>query len=275
MTELLLLLGVLVLVAANGFFVAAEFALVRAREGRMEAMRDEGSARRRARAASDRPHRRVPVGLPARHHDGLARHRLPGRARDREPARGAARRGRRATAWRWRSRSRSPTWSPPRCTSRSASRCRRSTRSSHAEGTALRVARPLQLFRRRLQPADLAAQRGLERDPAAGRRRPAGGVRGGQLVRGPQAADRAQRARRQARPGRGGHALGRLPPARAAGAPGDDADPGGRHGRRLGDGRGRAAALRRLGPHAPGRDRGRTTPTASRASCTPTRSPGG
>src|SRR5215210_4018276 len=46
MTELLLLLGVLLLVAANGFFVAAEFALVRAREGRIEQMRDEG--RRRA-----------------------------------------------------------------------------------------------------------------------------------------------------------------------------------------------------------------------------------
>jgi CBS domain containing-hemolysin-like protein len=42
MTELLLLVGVLLLVAANGFFVAAEFALVRTREGRIEAMRDEG-----------------------------------------------------------------------------------------------------------------------------------------------------------------------------------------------------------------------------------------
>jgi CBS domain containing-hemolysin-like protein len=42
MTELLLLLGVLLLVAANGFFVAAEFALVRAREGRVEQLRDEG-----------------------------------------------------------------------------------------------------------------------------------------------------------------------------------------------------------------------------------------
>jgi CBS domain containing-hemolysin-like protein len=43
MTELLLLLGVAVLVAANGFFVAAEFALVRTRESRMEALRDEGA----------------------------------------------------------------------------------------------------------------------------------------------------------------------------------------------------------------------------------------
>src|ERR671914_1865540 len=42
MTELLLLVGVAVLVAANGFFVAAEFALVRTRESRMEALRDEG-----------------------------------------------------------------------------------------------------------------------------------------------------------------------------------------------------------------------------------------
>src|SRR5918998_3722597 len=42
MTELLLLLGVLLLVAANGFFVAAEFSLVRAREGRVEQLRDEG-----------------------------------------------------------------------------------------------------------------------------------------------------------------------------------------------------------------------------------------
>ena len=42
MTEFLFLFGVAVLVAANGFFVAAEFALVRARESRIEQMRDEG-----------------------------------------------------------------------------------------------------------------------------------------------------------------------------------------------------------------------------------------
>jgi CBS domain containing-hemolysin-like protein len=42
-TELLFLLGVIVLVALNGFFVAAEFALVRSRESRMEALRDEGA----------------------------------------------------------------------------------------------------------------------------------------------------------------------------------------------------------------------------------------
>ena len=42
MTELLLLVGVGVLVLANGFFVAAEFSLVRARQSRVEQMRDEG-----------------------------------------------------------------------------------------------------------------------------------------------------------------------------------------------------------------------------------------
>jgi len=41
-TELLLLLGVALLVAANGFFVAAEFALVRSSSGRLEVDRDEG-----------------------------------------------------------------------------------------------------------------------------------------------------------------------------------------------------------------------------------------
>jgi CBS domain containing-hemolysin-like protein len=42
MTELLLLLGVAVLVALNGLFVAAEFALVRASQGRVEQLHEEG-----------------------------------------------------------------------------------------------------------------------------------------------------------------------------------------------------------------------------------------
>src|SRR5918992_4123291 len=42
MTELLLLFGVAVLVGLNGFFVAAEFALVRASQGRVEAHLEEG-----------------------------------------------------------------------------------------------------------------------------------------------------------------------------------------------------------------------------------------
>jgi len=42
MTQLLLLIGVAVLVAANGFFVAAEFALVRARGSKIDEMAGEG-----------------------------------------------------------------------------------------------------------------------------------------------------------------------------------------------------------------------------------------
>jgi CBS domain containing-hemolysin-like protein len=42
MTQVLLLFGVAVLVALNGLFVAAEFALVRASQGRVEQLRDEG-----------------------------------------------------------------------------------------------------------------------------------------------------------------------------------------------------------------------------------------
>ena len=42
MTELLLLVGVAVLVAANGFFVAAEFALVRARDQKIDQMVEDG-----------------------------------------------------------------------------------------------------------------------------------------------------------------------------------------------------------------------------------------
>ena len=43
MTELLLLLGVAVLVAANGFFVASEFALVRARDAKLQQLEEEGA----------------------------------------------------------------------------------------------------------------------------------------------------------------------------------------------------------------------------------------
>jgi CBS domain containing-hemolysin-like protein len=42
-TELLLLVGVAVLVAANGFFVAAEFALVRSRDSKVEQLVQEGA----------------------------------------------------------------------------------------------------------------------------------------------------------------------------------------------------------------------------------------
>ena len=72
----------------------------------------------------------------------------------------------------------------------------------------------------------LAAQRGLQRDPAPHRGRPARPS----STRRSSSEDlklliAAGADGRQARPGRGGDALGRLPPARAGGAPGHDADP--------------------------------------------------
>ncbi|MEX1142708.1 MAG: hemolysin family protein [Thermoleophilaceae bacterium] len=55
MIELLLLVGVAVLVAANGFFVAAEFALVRSRDSKIEQLVEEGArGAARARAQLDR-----------------------------------------------------------------------------------------------------------------------------------------------------------------------------------------------------------------------------
>ena len=68
---------------------------------------------------------------------------------------------------------------------------------------------------------------------------------------------RPVRDRRVARSRRGRDARRRLPPPRAGGARGDDADPGGGHRQRLGDRRGRAPALRLLRPHPADRDRGR------------------
>ena len=267
MTELLFLLGILLLVAANGFFVAAEFSLVRARESRIEQMRDEGQPPRPAGAGADRPDRRVPVGLPARHHDGLARHRLPGRARDRQPARGHLRRldlpqrlpGDLAD-------DRVPGHHGAAHHARRAGAQDLRDRPRRAHGAAR--GSPAAVVQRRPQPADLGAQHGLERDPAPGRGRPARGVRGGLLRRRPQADHRPQHARREARPGRGGHALGRLPPARAGGAPGDDADPGGRHRRRVGQRRDRRCAARSTRATRAWSSPRTATPTASRASCT-------
>src|SRR5215218_11047768 len=43
--SVLLLVLLLLLIAVNGFFVAAEFALVRSRRARLEQLRDEGVAR--------------------------------------------------------------------------------------------------------------------------------------------------------------------------------------------------------------------------------------
>ena len=67
---------------------------VRARARRaaskIEQLAEEGERGAALAAQPDRPHRRVPVGLPARHHAGLDRHRLPRRAGDRRPVRASS-----------------------------------------------------------------------------------------------------------------------------------------------------------------------------------------
>ena len=101
MPSLLGLSAVVVLVLANGFFVAAEFAIVAVRRSRLDQLAEEGPRKRR-----DGPRRGRPPGplhrrLPARHHDGVAGPGLDRRARARPPAR--------AAGWsRWRTGSRGP-----------------------------------------------------------------------------------------------------------------------------------------------------------------------
>ena len=100
---------------------------------------------------------------------------------------------------------------------------------------------------------------GLQPDPAAARRRP-------EQTRGARAAPRRSSSCSspsrcqggQLDPGEAGMLTRRLPPARAGGAPGDDADPGGRHRRRL-RGRRDGAAPLRLRPATRGWSSPRTT----------------
>ena len=190
------------------------------REGRL--------AQRQARAAPDGPHRPVPVGGAGRHHDGVHRARFPRRAGGRHAAGADLRRG-----------------DGPRRLGRDLGRdrlcardvCARDRRRAGAEDDGdhpRRANRPLVRASPGVVPArtasrDLGAERRLQlrrqEDPAdRGRERQRGCDR-----RGAACSDRAWRALRGARPERGRHARGRVPPARAGGPPGDDADPGAGH----------------------------------------------
>ena len=129
MTALFLALLVL-LVVLNGLFVAAEFALVRTRKGRIEALAREGEAGAEQALEQldkiDESLSACQVGITMAS-IGIGFLGEPAIAQLIEPTLGD---GTGATV---RSRSRSPSWSPPRCTSRSASRCRRCWRSRSAE----------------------------------------------------------------------------------------------------------------------------------------------
>ena len=81
MTESIVnLLLAVFLLAANAFYVAAEFALVKSRGFRINAMVGAEPLRRAPAAADDGQHRGLSRLLPARHHHGLARPRLGRRA---------------------------------------------------------------------------------------------------------------------------------------------------------------------------------------------------
>ena len=118
------------------------------------------------------------------------------------------------------------------------------------------TARPLHLCRVLFSPFIVVLERRLQPVGAADRHRSRCRARGRHPGRD-QADHRRLAQRRQPRRRRGEHADRRLPPARAGGAAGDDADPGGRHRRSVGDRPGRAAPLRRHRALAAGRHRGR------------------
>ena len=126
-----------------------------------------------------------------------------------------------------------------------------------AEQTALRIARPLYLSAKRLPAVD----RGRSTAPRTGCCGAIGINTAGEFEEGGSPEELKQIIAQSLvgghiDPGEAGDAHGRLPPARAAGAPGDDAGARARHRRRLRGRRDRAAALRLLRPHAPRRHRG-------------------
>ncbi|CAA9511581.1 MAG: Magnesium and cobalt efflux protein CorC, partial [uncultured Solirubrobacteraceae bacterium] len=185
--------------------------------------REGGRQARERRPAPPRRPQRVPVGVPARHHARLARHRLPRRAGDRRPRRAGARRrdlarpGRRHLD-RHRVRHRH----------RGAHHDRRAGPEDlgHRQGRARRAAGrpPAHLVRPDHAAVHPRPELGVEQaaeDLLQDRCR-RDGLRGGLVAEGAARAHRAGPRRRPARPGRGRDALGRLPPARAGGPQRDD-----------------------------------------------------
>ena len=198
MTELLLLFGVAVLVAANGFFVAAEFALVRTREGRIEQMRDEGK-------------RGAPLVL--RQIDAIDEYLSACQLGITMASLGIGFMGEPAIASLLEdmfgdSVSHNLSLAISITIAYLITTALHITVGEqvpkiyaivHAEPTALRVARPLHWFRVAFSPLIWLLNSASNAIAAGGRRRRQGRVRGGLLLGGPQAADRPQRPRRQDR----------------------------------------------------------------------------
>ncbi len=181
MTELLFLLGVVVLVAANGFFVAAEFGLVRARQSRLEQMRDEGV---RGAALALKQLDQIDEYLSACQLGitmaslGIGFLGEPAIARLLEDPLGEVASHGVAVAI-------SISIAYLLTTSLHITfgeQVPKIYSIVHAEGTVRRTARPLEFFKRALWAAHLAAQLGLQRDPAPHRGGPPRRVRRGQLA---------------------------------------------------------------------------------------------
>ena len=221
-----------------------------------------GAARTRAPAAPSSPragrrHRRLHLGRPGRHHDDLDRHRRARRARRWPTCSSRSSAGRSATASRSRSRS---TVAYLLITSAHivagelvpklyVDRQGRGRRAARGAAAALLPAALHAVHRR--------PDRDQRPDPARARRRPRRDREEGGTPEELKALIAESYTGGKLDPGEAGMLARRLPPARAGGPPGDDADPRRGHRRHLRGRRDRAAALHLLGPHAPARHRGR------------------
>ena len=219
------LAGVLALVFANGFFVAAEFAIVTVRKTRIDQLIAEGHrgarAVRRAVTDPDSYIAATQLGITMAS-IGLGWIGEPALASMIQPVFAflpcaSPRRRRTASP----SRSRSP--SSPRCTSCSASWRRRPSRSSGPRATALLVVKPTELFMKAVLAVHPAAERHgpRRREPArpAQRRRP----RAGALGRGAEDARHRQPGSGRARRAGRADAPSRLRVRRPHRRPGDGA----------------------------------------------------
>ena len=252
----LLLIALLLLVLANGFFVAAEFALVRSRRARLEELAEQdAAARERVLKQLDD----ISEYLSACQFGitlaslGIGFLGEPAIAELIEPIFGELSHGVAIAL----SIAIAYVLVDRRCTSPLGEQVPKIYAIVKAESVARARRAAAGLVQQRDAPVHRRAQRGVELAAAAAAHRPRGAVRGGREPEELRFLIAQAQTRRPPRPGRGGDAPGRLPPARAGGPPGDDADPGRRHRRHLRGRRDRAAALHLLGPHAPARHRGR------------------
>ena len=223
--SVLLLVLLLLLIAINGFFVAAEFALVRSRRGKIEQLADEGESGAEAVVEQldkiDESLSACQIGITIAS-IGIGFLGEPSLAKLIEPIFGGLSHGVAAGL--------SLAIAFTLVTALHISvgeQVPKMLAIANAERTARRVSRPLNWFRVATAPVTMALSwfsNGIVRlfgvNPTRPRRAPHG--------RGPEADHRQLAARRPPRPRRGGDARRRLPPARAGGARGDDADPGGR-----------------------------------------------